>query len=222
MNGTDVLRRAYGGLIDAIAGPDDEAGWRPSRCAGWTVRDVVFHLLNDAQRGLVALHTLAADPPDSSASGRRDVDAVTYWRAWQPNTDRAAKSLRWTRVAASTWSSFAHLSDLFVETAHAVLVAADERSPDDLVATQGHTLTVDALCSTLAVEAAVHHLDLRLGRPTAEALGEVRRVLDGLLGAPAPIADDERYALVGTGREPLTSAERDAFGNAAARLPLFG
>jgi hypothetical protein len=73
----------------------------------------------------------------------------------------------------------------------------------------------------------VHHLDLVVGLPRPgprpEPLALVRRTLDGLLGKPAP-ADwsDEWWALVGTGREPLSGRERRELGAAAAQLPLLG
>src|SRR5262249_43577805 len=64
----------------------------------------------------------------------------------------------------------------------------------------GPVLTVDDLLSTLAVEAAVHHLDLVAfsdgPSPGAQSLTLVRETLDGLLGRPAPREwDDARYAL---------------------------
>ncbi len=123
---------------------------------------------------------------------------------------------------ASAWSVIDPLVDLYVEMARAVLIAAGERSAEDLVATQGHVLTVGDLCSTLAVEATVHHLDLDLGGLSPRGLAEVRRVLDGLLGRAAPIADDARYAMLGTGRLPLSEDEQALLGADAAALPLFG
>lgn len=201
-------------LLAAVSTLDDQTGWRPTRCAGWSARDLVFHLLGDAQRALVALHT--------TSSAAADVDAVTYWRNWQPSTPGADAGRRGTRIMASAWSVVDPLVALYVETAGALLVAADERSPDDLVATQGHVLTVGDLCSTVGVEATVHHLDLDLGQPSPSGLREVRRVLDGLLGRPAQITDDTRYALIGTGRSPLTEEEQAMFGADTAVLPLFG
>ena len=103
---------------------------------------------------------------------------------------------------ASAWSSVEPIAAAYVETATAVLVAGRERRGEDLIATQGHVITVDALSRTLAVEATVHHLDLRLGKPSQAGLTETRRVLDGLLGHRGPIADSSRYVLIGTGREP--------------------
>lgn len=81
---------------------------------------------------------------------------------------------------------------------------------------------MDALFRTLAVEATVHHLDLRLGGPSEESVAETRRVLDGLLGRPAPINDSVRYAFIGTGRASPTEKEARALGTDAGRLPLFG
>jgi hypothetical protein len=51
----------------------------------------------------------------------------------------------------------------------------------------------------------------------------VRRVLDGLLGSPMPGGwDDQAYALKGTGRVPVTEADRSGIGALADRLALFG
>lgn len=157
MSGFSVLDASYQALLRVISALDDDAGWQNTRCAGWTVRDLVHHLLADAQRALVALHTPAPGPPD--------VDAISYWRPWQPGTPGAEAGRRGTRIMASAWSSVEPIAASYVETASAVLVAGRERAADDLVATQGHVITVDGLCRTLAVEATVHQLDLRLGEP---------------------------------------------------------
>lgn len=209
-----MLDATYETLLAQIGVIDDGSAWRPTRCAGWTLRDLVFHLLGDARRALVALHT--------PATGPADVDAVTYWRDWQPQTPGADSGRRGTRLMASVWSSVHPITRTYAETARAVLVAGRQRSGEDLVATQGHVITVDDLLSTLAVEATVHQLDMRLGDPSEPGLAETRRVLDGLLGRPAPIDDATRYALVGTGRERLNDNERELLGVRAGRLPLFG
>lgn len=214
MDGYQVLDSSYRALLDVLDGLDDRAGWRHTRCAGWTVRDLVHHLWSDAQRALVALHTPAAGPAD--------VDSVSYWRPWQPGTTGAEAGRRGTRIMASAWSSVEPMAALYAETARAVLVAGRGRAGADLVGTQGHVLTVDALFRTLAVEATVHHLDLRLGTPSEEGIAEARQVLDGLLGRSAPVNDSVRYVLVGTGRESPTDEEAAALGVDAKRLPLFG
>ena len=126
--------------------------------------------------------------------------------------------LRGIRIMASAWSSVTSIAELYTETALAVLTAARGRDGAELPATHGHPITLDDLLGTLAVEATVHQLDLGLGTPLPAGLREVRGVLDGLLGRPAPIADDIRYALVGTGREPLDDAEPALLGAESALL----
>ncbi|MEU6591867.1 maleylpyruvate isomerase N-terminal domain-containing protein [Streptomyces sp. NPDC046881] len=215
-----TLRAAYEAASAVVAGLGDEESWLPTGCTGWAVRDLVFHCLQDAQRGLVALHTPSVEPVDR--------DAVTYWRDWRPDTAGAANGRRWARVNGSMFLVFGQLQELYLETLAAAVHAADAADPARRVATQGHVLTAGDLITTLAVEATVHHLDLTVGLPLAagpspEGLTAVRATLDGLLGRAAP-ADwsDERYARLGTGRAAPTDAERAALGAAADRLPLFG
>ena len=218
MTGTELVREAYEPLIAFASGIDEATGWTPTQLPGWTVRDLIYHLAMDAQRALVAL----ARPSDQEC----DTDEVSYWRGWRPGTDDAQAGLRGIRICASAWSSVRGIVELYVETATAVLSVAGRADPTDSITTQGHVMTVDALLRTLAVEAAVHHLDLEPALatpPAATALAEVRRVLDGLLGQPAPTEwDDVRYARLGTGRRPLEPADHAALGPLAERFPLFG
>ena len=218
MDRVALLRAAHAPLLDLADRIDEETGWRATRLPGWTVRDLLFHLAGDSQRALVALHTPADTPPDT--------DEVSYWSHWEPGTAGARDGLRGTRIQASAWSSVRGPAELYAETARAVLVAAETTHPDEVVKTQGHSLTAGSLLSTLAVEVAVHQLDLDpvLGPPSGEVIDEVGRVLDALLGRPRPAGiDPVRWARVGTGREQLTGSERDQLGpDLAARLPLFG
>ena len=212
----EALAVAYGELVDVVASLDDGDGWRPTGCVGWAVRDLTFHLLGDAQRALVAFATPAGRPADT--------DAVSYWAPDEWGDDGAANGRRFTRVAASMWTTFPPLRDLHVETARAAVRAAARVPADEVVTTQGLALTVADLCTTLAVEAAVHQLDLvvALDRPGPRALAPVRETLDGLLGRPVPLPwSDDHYARAGTGRVPLTDDERAALGADAARFPLF-
>ncbi|MEU6894658.1 maleylpyruvate isomerase N-terminal domain-containing protein [Streptomyces sp. NPDC046557] len=215
-----VLRSAYGAFGAVVATITDERSWLPTGCLGWSVRDLVYHCLRDAQRGLVALHTPVDRAPDR--------DAVGYWADWRPGTVGAANGRRFNRVVAGMFLHVEQLCELYAETAAAVVDAATGAALDRPVATQGHVLAAGDLLRTLAVEATIHHLDLVVSLPdargpSAEGLGEVRRTLDGLLGHPAPVTwDDARYARVATGRAPLSDADRNRLGADAARFPLFG
>jgi len=214
----DLLAHAYTPLLGLADRVDEDQGWTPTHLPGWAVRDLLLHLAGDAQRALVALGTPSDQPVDT--------DEVGYWSAWSPGTAGAQAGLRGTRIMASAWTSVRGPADLYAETARAVLVLAAAADPSGVVGTQGRTLTVGSLLHTLAVEAAIHHLDLEPVLPAAPAppvLAEVRRVLDGLLGQPAPAEwDDVRYLRVGTGRLPLRPDERAALGGLADRFPLFG
>ena len=55
----------------AVAEVPDPDFARPSGCAGWLVRDLVCHLVIDAQDVLITLATPAATEPP--------VDPGTYW-----------------------------------------------------------------------------------------------------------------------------------------------
>jgi hypothetical protein len=218
----DVLRlltTAYRDLSAVLSDLTAEEGWQPTGCAGWAPVDLGFHLLSDARRALVALNTPAGGPADT--------DAVDYWTAWRPPAPGDEEELWSTRIAASVHGGLAGVAARYAETSSAVLVAAVRVDPAGLVATQGRVLTVADLLSTLVVEAAVHHLDLvlHLDRPgpAAAPLAEVRRVLEGLLGGPLPSGwDDVTAARRGTGREPLTGADRDELGRGTDAFPLFG
>jgi len=126
---------------------------------------------------------------------------------------------------ASAWA-WPYLQQTYLETAAAVLVAAERRGASELVATQGHVLRVDDLVATLAVEAAIHHLDLvahlDLPGPPEPALDLARITLVGLLQSPPPKKwDASTFVRKTTGRAPLTEDERGMLGEAAARLPLI-
>jgi hypothetical protein len=162
-----------------------------------------------------------------------DRDDVSYWTDYAPGAEgdapahaaEAAAHARYVRIAAAAYPPGA-LAWEWSETAAAARRAA-RACGHPAVTTQGHVLTVAGFAATLAVEAAVHYLDLTVALPGAPApapaaLALVRRVLDGLLGAPVPAAwDDVTAALKGTGREPLTGADRQALAALAARFPLF-
>jgi hypothetical protein len=214
-----LLRTTLGDLSAVLSSLTREEGWQPTGCAGWTPVDLGFHLLSDARRALVALATPAAGPADT--------DAVGYWTAWRPPAPGDEDELWSTRIAASVHGGLPGIAGRYAETAAAVGVAAGRVEPGHLVRTQSRVLTVADLLSTLVVEAAVHHLDLvaHLDRPgpAGGPLAEVRRVLGGLLGRPLPPGwDDATAARRGTGREPLSDADRAELGASADLFPLFG
>jgi uncharacterized protein (TIGR03083 family) len=221
-----ALQAVYQNVTTVADGLSDADLMRPSRCAGWALGDVLYHQLLDARRALRTFASPSAGPPD--------VDDVEYWRAYGAQSGehealgsaQAAEHARHVRIVASAYPPGA-LAWEWRETAAAACRAA-RACPYDAVTTQGHVLATADFMATLAVEAAVHYLDLTAGLPAAPppdaaSLALVRRVLDGLLGTPLPGDwDDQTCALKGTGRQPVTPDERSALGALAGRLPLFG
>jgi len=221
----DTLESAYRNITVVADDLSDADLMLPSRCAGWAVGDVLYHQLLDARR---ALRTFA-----SPADGPPDVDQVGYWRFYPLQGEAAeagradnAAHARHVRIVASAYPPGA-LAWEWRETSAAACRAA-RACPHRTVTTQGHVLTTNDFMSTLAVEAAVHYLDLTVALPSApppdpDSLAIVRWVLNGLLEAPMPGEwDDETCALKGTGRAPLTPEDRAVLGVLAGRLPLFG
>ncbi|MFI7114101.1 maleylpyruvate isomerase N-terminal domain-containing protein [Nonomuraea sp. NPDC050227] len=195
-----ALAAAYREFTAAVSETDP---LRPTRCAGWAGVDLLFHVLCDAQRALVAFATPADGPPD--------VDHVTYWSSFQPVPDApegagggADAHAWWVRRSASAFTRPSGVLRVWQDTAPAAVRAALAADPAGHVATQGHVIAVPDFLATLATEAAVHHLDLQAARPPArEALELAGETLDGLLGADRPAhLDLTTYVLEATGRLP--------------------
>jgi uncharacterized protein (TIGR03083 family) len=218
-SGARLVGEAYDELVRVLQYVDDDGSWAPTGCTGWAVRDLTYHCLGDAQRGLVALHTPSREPVDR--------DAVSYWQDWAPEPTGAAQGRRHARVGASMFLDWDQLRELYAQTAAAVRHAAGATAASRPVRTQGHVLSADDLLRTLCVEATIHHLDLVVSlpgaaRPASSGLAEVRRVLDGLLGGPVAVGwSDERYALVATGRARATPDEERSLGETRRRFPVF-
>lgn len=220
--GLQLLESAYAAITAVVTDLSEDDAGRPTRTA-WTVRELLFHLLLDAQRALMAFASPTDDPPD--------VDEVTYWAPFVPGTDQDAEDdhLRFVRASAAAYPSMVELVRHWRETSQAAVRAARATTYADRVGrvtTQGHALTVEDFVSTLVLEASVHLLDLTLelpGEVPPAASTLVRDVLEQILGSPLPPEwDDTTAVLKGTGRVPLDDADRRALGGAADRLPLLG
>ncbi|MEU9475964.1 maleylpyruvate isomerase N-terminal domain-containing protein [Streptomyces sp. NPDC048191] len=215
----DLFSRSWTALRAAVAELPDEDFERPSGCAGWLVRDLVCHLVIDAQDVLITLVTPADTEPT--------VDAVTYWNLVEPPTGEDPLDALIPRLADAygepRWLKF-HLDDVGSAAGRAAGLA----DPAGRVGTRGEVLTVGDYLSAYVVEWTLHHLDLiaRLpsapaAGPPAEALAAARASLEKIAGAPFPAAfSDQDALLVGTGRRTPTGTEKAAMGELATRLPF--
>ncbi|WBB65810.1 maleylpyruvate isomerase N-terminal domain-containing protein [Micromonospora sp. WMMD812] len=219
----EALAQAYQGITEVVADLDDDELQRPTRCRGWLVDDLLFHLLCDAQRALVTLASPAAGPAD--------VDDVSYWQAASTGgDDLGARHARWVRRSAAAFDRPSGLVRYWSDTASAAVRAAAAADPTEHVATQGHVLRVADFLATLTTEAVVHHLDLVLDLPAAPlpgplASGVAVTTMDGLLSDEAvrPVAwDDHEFLLKAAGRVPLSDRDRLELGEVAGWFPLLG
>jgi Mycothiol maleylpyruvate isomerase N-terminal domain len=213
-----ALDRAYGGVGQLAGGLTTADLLAFSRCHGWTVVDVLFHLLCDAQRALVTLASPAPGPPDR--------DYVSYWADFTASADDPAPALEIRRSAAAFRDGTGVVA-LWQETAPAAVRAAQRAEPDGFLTTQGHVLAVPDFFATLVTEAAIHHLDMVVDLtgapgPHPDAAALAARTLDGLLTVARPAAwSVEEYLLKGTGRLALSDEDLSALGEAARRFPLL-
>ncbi|MEH0822425.1 MULTISPECIES: maleylpyruvate isomerase N-terminal domain-containing protein [unclassified Micromonospora] len=219
----EALAQAYQGITAVVTGRDDADLQRPTRCRGWLVADLLFHVLCDAQRALVALATPADGPPD--------VDDVSYWRSFPAGGDGdGARHAWWARRSAAAFDRPSGVVRVWADTAPAAVRAAAAADPAGCVRTQGHVLRVPDFLATLTTEAVIHHLDLVLDLPDAPAPGPLAcrvavTTMDGLLSDEAVRPgdwDDAEYLLKATGREPLTDRDRAQLGEAGGWFPLLG
>lgn len=213
----DLFSASWAALRTAVAELPDEDFERPSGCRGWLVRDLVCHLIIDAQDVLITLATPADTAPTR--------DAISYWEVVEPPTGDDPLDALIVRLAAAYEQPELlkfHLDDIGAAAGRAAVLA----NPAALVGTKGQVLTVGDYLDAYVLEWTLHHLDLiahlpNAAEPPAEALARTREMLEKIAGAAFPAALPDRDALlVGTGRRAPTEAQRAALGEFGAKLPL--
>ncbi|GLX02704.1 maleylpyruvate isomerase [Microtetraspora sp. NBRC 16547] len=201
----------------AVAELSDDDFAQPSGCTGWLVRDLVCHLIIDAQDVLITLVTPAETEPTR--------DAVTYWDvAETPPTGDDPLDALIVRLAAAYKEPRLlkfHLDDV----GSAAGRAAELAEPGLHVSTRDEVLTAGDYLSAYVLEWTLHHLDLvahlPAAEPPAEGLARSREMLEKIARAAFPASFSDKDALlVGTGRRAPTDAERAELGELAAKLPL--
>ncbi|WP_345606429.1 maleylpyruvate isomerase N-terminal domain-containing protein [Pseudonocardia adelaidensis] len=213
----DLFSRSWSALRAAVAATPDEDFERPSGCAGWLVRDLVCHLVIDAQDVLITLVTPAGTEPTA--------DAVTYWDLVEPPTGEDPLDALIPRLAAAygepRWLEF-HLDDVGSAAGRAAGLA----DPALRVRTKDRVLTAGDYLSAYVLEWTLHHLDLiahlpSAAGPPADTLTAARAALESIAGTRFPAALSDADALrIGTGRRAPSDAERAAMGDLAGRLPF--
>ncbi|MEU6240298.1 maleylpyruvate isomerase N-terminal domain-containing protein [Streptomyces sp. NPDC047024] len=214
----DPFSLSWTALRETVAALPDPDFARPSGCAGWLVRDLVCHLVVDAQDVLITLVTPADTPPTH--------DAATYWTVTHtpPTGDDPLDALTVRLAAAYEDPALLkfHLDDVGSAAGRAARLA----DPATRVATQDMVLTTADYLSAYVLEWTLHHLDLvahlpDAPPPPAEGLAASRALLERITGAPFPTGmSDTDALLLGTGRRAPSAGERARLGALATRLPF--
>ncbi|WP_271223226.1 maleylpyruvate isomerase N-terminal domain-containing protein [Streptosporangium carneum] len=214
----DLFSRSWTALRTAVAELPDEDFARPSGCTGWLVRDLVCHLVIDAQDVLITLVTPAETEPTR--------DAVTYWDvAGTPPTGDDPLDALVVRLAAAYEEPRLlkfHLDDV----GSAAGRAAELADPSLRVGTRDEVLTTGDYLSAYVLEWTLHHLDLiahlpDMAEPPVEGLARSREMLEKIAGTVFPASFSDKDALlVGTGRRAPTDAEKTELGELATALPF--
>ena len=214
----DLFSRSWTALLAAVADLEDADFAQPSGCAGWLVRDLVCHLVIDAQDVLITLVTPADTEPTR--------DAVTYWAVTQtpPTGDDPLDALTVRLAAAYEEPRLLkfHLDDVGSAAGRAARLA----DPGLRVSTQDEVLTAGDYLSAYVLEWTLHHLDLvahlpDAAGPSAESLAGARELLERIAGAAFPSSfSDTDALLVGTGRRAPSGEEKAQLGSLDAKLPL--
>ncbi|MFE0134715.1 maleylpyruvate isomerase N-terminal domain-containing protein [Streptomyces sp. NPDC059037] len=214
----DLFSRSWTALRTAVADLPDADFAQPSGCSGWLVRDLVCHLVIDAQDVLITLVTPAEGEPTRNA--------VTYWDvADTPPTGDDPLDALIVRLAAAygePWLLKFHLDDV----GSAAGRAAELADPALRVATRDFVLTAGDYLAAYVLEWTLHHLDLvthlpDVAGPPAEGLARCRAMIEEIAGASFPASfSDQDVLLVGTGRRAPSETEQAELGVLAAQLPL--
>ncbi|MFA1551141.1 maleylpyruvate isomerase N-terminal domain-containing protein [Actinomadura chokoriensis] len=213
----DLFSRSWTALRAAVGELSGQDWERPSGCTGWLVRDLVCHLIIDAQDVLITLVTPADTEPT--------VDSITYWKLVEPPTGEDPLDALIPRLAAA-YGDPSLLRFHFDDVGAAAGRAADLADPRLRVSTQDEVLTIGDYLSAYVMEWTLHHLDLiahlpSAADPPAETLAAARASLERIAGARFPAAlSDTDTLLIGTGRRAPTDTEKAALGGLAAKIPL--
>ncbi|QFQ96804.1 maleylpyruvate isomerase family protein [Streptomyces phaeolivaceus] len=223
----DLFSPSWAALRTAVADLTDKDFEQPSGCAGWLVRDLVCHLIIDAQDVLITLVTPAATDAAPTA------DATTYWHVTHepPAAEDPLASLT-VRLAAA-YEDMALLTFHLDDVGSAAARAAELADPAARVTTQNQILTVEDYLTAYVLEWTLHHLDLTAHLPTRqgpspttpgpspESLAHSRTALERIAGTAFPGSlTDEDALLIGTGRRAPSDTERAELGLLEGKLPL--
>jgi uncharacterized protein (TIGR03083 family) len=206
-----------------------EADWEtPTRCPGWTVKELVAHC-ESMMRRLVGENS-------AEVGGTAEIDRVGYY-GYDPDGPRAdepdktfSDSIRDRVIEEVRGRSAEELRADTEEAAAAMLEGVKTIPAERVIKRSGHArITFGEFIATRVLEFGVHTMDighatLKGERIHPDATAVIVDILSRQLGAPLPKGmgwDARTLVLSGTGRRKLESNERFALGALASKFPLL-
>jgi uncharacterized protein (TIGR03083 family) len=208
-------------------GPDE---WdRPTRCPGWTVKELVAHCAGMLVR-LVGEN--ATEVP-----GSPEIDRVGYY-GYDPEGPREGEDpsktfsevIRDRVIDEVGGRSGEELLRSLEGSVDAAIAGVREIPAGRVIKRSGHPrMTFGEFGASRVLEFGVHSMDighatLRGERVHPDAVPIITGILDGILGSRLPVAlgwDPRTYILTGTGRRHLLQNERFVLGPLAEKFPLL-
>lgn len=225
----DALESQFKELV-ALVGELSEADWeRPTRCPGWTVKELVAH----CEGMLVRLVTENAQAVD----GDPEIDRVGYY-GYDPEGPRDGEDpsktfsdvIRDRVIEEVRGRSAEELRESLEGAIDAAIAGVRDIPADRVIKRSGHPrIAFREFIASRVLEFGVHTMDvghatLRGERVHPDAVPIITGILTGILGANLPVGlgwDDRTFVLSGTGRRKLESNERFVLGPLAAKFPLL-
>ncbi len=213
-------------LLDELSDADWE---RPTRCPGWSVKEVAAHVEGMMQR-LVTYNKQAVDGP-------AEIDRVGYY-GYDPDGPREGEDpsktfsevIRDRVIDEAGKRTGPEIRDGVANAIAEMMSGLRETPGDRVIKRSGHPkIRFDEFVASRVLEFGVHtadigHATLRGERIHPDAVPVITGILHGLLGSSLPIGmgwDDRTFILSGTGRRKLEPNERFALGPLATKFPLL-
>jgi uncharacterized protein (TIGR03083 family) len=216
-------------LSTLLAELSDEDWDRPTRCPGWTVKELAAHCEGMLSR-LVGANA-------EEVEGPAEIDRVGYY-AYDPDgpregedSDKTFSEVIRERVVDEVGGRDGEtLSASIDEAIDNAMKGVREIPADRVIKRSGHPkMPFGEFVASRVLEFGVHTMDLghatlRGERIHPDAAQIVKEILDGRLGSELPRGlgwTTRTYILSGTGRRRLESNERFVLGPLAAKFPLL-
>lgn len=198
----------------------DPGDWsRATRCPPMTIRDLVAHLLGQAD-GIVDVCA------GGRVEGEAEKDRLTWW-SYDRESD-AAETLGRVLDLATRLPDGPLTVEFAARSAAAVEAAAALSAGDPVMRTGSGRIRLSDYLATRVLEATIHAWDVHNAvgldpSPTPEGLAITTAIMRGLLGADVRDLGigEVDLALTGSGRRRLNGDERRVLGPLADRFPLL-